>query len=294
LWRKYAQLLPLHTEGLRTGFIVQVCNRDEYDHAVECAGGKFIEVGGDQGVTEEELGDAYNPERVAALYYTLKSNSGLPLEKFVKIAHELGTPVILDACGAPPPKDGVCPFIAMGVDLVSYSGGKDVAGPNNSGILVGRKDLIKLAHLQSYPFEGVGRPGKMSRETIVGLVTALKMYVERDDSDLYDVLFKKAIYMADELNKIPGVNVRIDNITDREDVPRIPLCAVKTDKKNYGKSTKDLYLALLKGNPSIMTVNEPYFLIENYHGVLSVNPQFLAEGEEDKIIDRIMKLAKNT
>jgi len=294
VWRKYAQLIPLHTEGLRTGFIVQACNRDEYDHVVECAGGRFIEIGGDEGATVEELRNAYDPEMVAAYYYTLKSNSGLPLEEFVTVANEVGAPIILDACGAPPPKDGVCPFIAMGVDLVSYSGGKAVAGPNNSGILAGRRDLIKLAHLQSYPFEGVGRPAKMSRETIVGLVTALKMYVERDDSDLYGVLLMKAEYMAKKLNKIPGVSVSIENVTDREGVPKIPLCAVKTDEAKYGMSTTELHLALLEGDPSIMTVNEPYFLIDKYHGVFSVNPQFLADGEDDKIIERIMELAKST
>ena len=181
----------------------------------------------------------------------------------------------------------------MGVDLVSYSGGKEVAGPNNSGILAGRRDLIKLAHLQSYPFEGVGRPGKMSRETIVGLVTALKMYVERDDSDLYGDLLKKAQYMAGELNKISGVKVRIDNITDKEGAPRIPLCAVKTDETQYGMSTKELHLALLKGDPSIMTVHEPYFLLDNYHGIFSINPQFLAEEEDKKIIKRIIDLSQN-
>jgi hypothetical protein len=108
------------------------------------------------------------------------------------------------------------------------------------------------------------------------------------------MLLKKARYMADELNKIPGMNVRIDNITDMEGAPRIPLCAVKTDETKFGMSTTKLHLALLKGNPGIMTVNEPYFLIDNYHGVFTVNPQFLAEGEDDKIVKRIIELSKNT
>jgi L-seryl-tRNA(Ser) seleniumtransferase len=292
IWRKYAQLLPLHTEGLRTGFIVQACNRDEYDHAVNCAGGRFTEVGGKQGATVEELKDIYDPENIAAFYYTLKSNSGLSLEEYVKTAHELGSPVILDACGAPPPKDGFCPFIKTGVDLVAYSGGKEVAGPNNSGILIGKRELIKLAHLQSYPFEGVGRPGKMSRETIVGLVVALEMYVNKDDSDLYNILLAKAKLIANAIGKISGVDVRIDYITDPEGAPRIPLCAVKTNETKYGMTTTELHIELLKGIPSIMTVNEPYFLIDDYHGVFSINPQFLAEGEEDKIINKIRELRK--
>jgi uncharacterized pyridoxal phosphate-dependent enzyme len=279
VWRKLAQRLPLHTKGLKTDFIVQKCNRDEYDHAVECAGGRFIEVGDKNGASIQELRDAFVKEKTAAFYYTLKSSSGLPLDEYVKIAHAYGVPVILDASVIVPPKNGKLDFVEMGVDLVCISGGKTLSGPNNTGILVGRKDLIKLAHLQSYPFEGVGRSAKMCRETIVGLIAAYEVFKKRDEVEFENSNIRKAEYIKNELKKIYGISAYVNQPN--------PLCIVKADKIKYGLSTKELYQSLLEGDPSIMTVFEPYFLIEDFHDVLSINPHFLTEEEIKIIIKRV-------
>ena len=291
VWRHLAQKLPLHTEELRTEFIVQKCNRDEYDHAVECAGGRFVTVGDEEKTTEDQLKEAYNPKKTAAYYYTLKGSKGLPLEKIVEIAHENSVPIIVDACAEPPPKENLRKYTAMGVDLVCFSGGKNIAGPNNSGLLAGKKNLINLAHLQSYPFEGVGRPAKMSRETIIGLITALKLYLERDDSKLFDQWVMKAEHMKEALNKAPGIQVAVEYVyTGSDPNPRFPLCAVKVDKTLYGMTTQELHLALLDCDPSIVTIYEPYFLLENYKGLFSVNLQFLTQEEEQLIIEKIHEL----
>lgn len=290
VWRHIAQKLPLHTEGLRTEFIVQKCNRDEYDHAVECAGGRFKEVGNVDETTEKELRAAYDPEKTAAYYYTVKGFKGLPLDSVVKIAHKKGVPVVVDACGRTPTKEKPHEYVAMGVDLICFSGGKSIAGPNNSGILVGRRDLIKLAHLQSYPFEGVGRPAKMSRETIVGLVTALKIFLKRDTSHLFEEMVKKAERIVDELDKISGVNANVEYVLDRDKTPRSPLCTVKVDEEQYGMTTEELHIAMVDSDPSIVTIHEPYFLLENYHGLFTINPQFLAEGEDELIINEVKRL----
>ena len=284
VWRKIAQRIPLRTEGLKTEIIVQKCNRDEYDHAVECAGGRFVEVGGDNGATIQELREAFDPKKTAAYYYTIKFGSGLPLEKYVKLAHEQGVPVILDASVISPPKNGKLHYIEMGVDMVCISGGKILSAPNNTGILVGRKDLIKLAHLQSYPFEGIGRSAKMCRETIVGLITAYELYKKRDEVELDIIKARNAEFLKDEFNKITGITAHVDK--------KRPLCVVKSDKQQNGYSTKELYQALLNGDPSIMTVFEPYFLIEDYHGVFTINPHFLSNEEIDVIITRIFDLIK--
>jgi D-glucosaminate-6-phosphate ammonia-lyase len=283
VWRKIAQRLPMRSEGLRTEFVVQKWNRDEYDHAVEIAGGRFIEVGGEDGATEEEIEAAFT-EKTAAYYYTYKSNpKGLPLEKLIEIAHKHGVPIVIDAAGLPPPRSGLTKFSGLGVDLACFCGGKTIAGPNNSGILSGRADLIKLAHLQSYPFEGVGRPSKMSRETIVGLITALKIYLETDESTILEDRMKIATKVTEELDQIPGITSYIDYLGDA----RSPLACVNADKSVCGKTTKELFQALIDGEPSIVSVFEPYFLIENYHGLFTINPHFLSDEEVDVIIRRI-------
>ena len=195
-WGKIAMKLPIRSEGLRTEFIVQKANRNSYDYSVELAGGRFIETGS----KEWELDSAYDPNRTAGYYYTARNLKGsLPLEKVIKIAHENGAPVLLDAAAELPPKRKLKYYIAKGVDLVAYSGGKHIAGPNNSGILAGRRDLVKLAHLQSYPFNGVGRAAKMSRETIIGLVAAIKLYLEHDEKAAFDGWMKTAEWRCEML-----------------------------------------------------------------------------------------------
>lgn len=289
VWRKIAQKLPLYTNDLHNEFIVQKCNRDEYDHAVECAGGRFIEVGDDDGATEEELTAAYNPKKTAAYYFTHKSTQrGLPLETIVKTALSNDVPVLVDAAGVPPPKSDLKKFSAMCVDLTCFSGGKTIAGPNNSGFLSGRADLIKLAHLQSYPFEGVGRPAKMSRETIVGLMTALELYLKSDDSESFSQREETAQRISLELNKVPGIDSYVDYVGGAE--KRAPLTCVKVNDV-FGMSLKELFQGLIDNDPSIVTVYEPYFLLEDYHGLFTINPQFLSQDEVALIIQKIKEHA---
>jgi L-seryl-tRNA(Ser) seleniumtransferase len=294
VWRKIAQRLPLNTNGLKTEFIVQKCNRDEYDHAVECAGGRFIEVGTDEFATEGELIVAFNPEKTAAYYYTVKATTkGLPLTSIIKVAHEKGVPVVVDACAEPPPKSSLTKYIEMGVDLVAFSGGKIIAGPNNSGLLAGRKDLIKLAHLQSYPFEGVGRAAKMSRETIYGLVTALELYLKSDEMTQYNEYKEMANRISCELNCIPGIKAWVDiAVSGLEKTPRYPLTCVSSNMDVYGISTKELHDKLIDTDPRIVTVYEPYYLIEKFHGVFVIIPLFLDNSEVNIIINKIKEFSK--
>lgn len=291
-WTHLTQKLPLHTNGLRIEFIVQKSNRNMYDHNVECAGGRFVEVGTDEGTPEEELRNAYNPERTAAYYFTVRrSYKSLPLETMLKIAHQHGVPVIVDAASELPPKKNLTKYISAGADLVIYSGGKFIAGPNNSGILVGRKDLIKLAHLQAYPFHGIGRAAKTSRETIVGLITALKKYLDLDEASHFKDWEKKAKWMIKQLKSIPKVEVGLDYMsTVEEREPMVPLCYIKIDENTFGMDGEELSVKLKEGNPCIEAPYEPSYLLEEYQGKLTLNPQYLLEGDEFIVVQRVKKI----
>ena len=125
VWNHISQRLPMHTEGLRTEFIIQKSNRNEYDHAVECAGGRFVEVGTEDRATEEDLAAAYDPEKTAAYFYTVQPTSKcLPVESVVKVAYRLGAPMIVDASAELPPKENLTKYTRKNVDLVAFSGGK--------------------------------------------------------------------------------------------------------------------------------------------------------------------------
>ena len=291
-WSHLTQKLPAHTEDLKTEFIVQKNDRNIYDHAVECAGGRLVEVGSDEGTSEAELDEAFNPQKTAAYYFTVRSShNSLPLETVVKVAHKHGVPVIVDAAAELPPKKKLTQYIEKGADLVIFSGGKFIAGPNNSGILAGRKDLIKLAHLQAYPFHGVGRASKMSRETIVGFVTALKIYMEQDEEALFKAWESKANLIANQLGMIPGVEVGITyQRTVEEGEPMAPLCYLMIDEEALGMTGRELANKLREGDPSIEAPYEPKYLIEDYHGKLTINPEYMLEGDEKIVVQRIKEL----
>jgi len=298
-WGQIIRKLPMHTEGLRTEFIIQRANRNVYDHAVECAGGKIIEVGTKEGTTEEELEAAFKTEKTAAYYFTVRSAKLYgykchPLETVIRIAHEKGAPVIVDAADELPPRKNLKRYISMGADLVIFSGGKKIGGPNNSGLLAGRKDLIKLAHLQAYPFHGIGRPAKMSRETIVGLVTALKIYMAHDEEDKLKTWEEKAGLIAEQLNKIPNVEAGVvHQRTVEENQPiRGALCHVTIDEEALGITGEELTKKLREGNPRIHTLWEPRYLIEEYENKFTINPAYLNEGEDLLIINRIKEILK--
>lgn len=288
-WTHLIQKLPMHTEGLKTEFIVQKSNRNIYDHAVECAGGRLIEAGTDDGTTEKQLDEAFNHEKTAAYYFTVRSAYRcLPLKTVINIAHKHDVPVIVDAAAEVPPKKNLRRYIAEGADLVIFSGGKAIGGPNNSGILAGREDLIKLAHLQAYPFHGIGRAAKMSKETIVGLVTALKIYLQQDEKLLFEAWKDKAIWIKEQLSSIAGIKIELTyQTTVEEKEPVVPLVTVEIDEKAFGITGKELSARLRMGNPSIEAPYEPYYLLESCKGKLVINPQCMLEGDEVIVVQRI-------
>jgi L-seryl-tRNA(Ser) seleniumtransferase len=244
-------------------------------------------VGTEKGTAEEELHEAFEPGKTAAYYFTdHTSDKRLPLKTVSKIAHEHDTPVIVDAASELPPKKNLKRYLEKGADLVIISGGKFISGPNNSGLLAGRGDLIKLAHLQAYPFHGVGRASKMSRETIVGLITALKIYLKQDEEPLFRAWVKKAGWMAKQLNEISHLEAGVTYYTSVEEKePMWPLCYVELNNEVLGMTVRDLLMKLREGDPSIdaSTGNKRLLL----------NPQFLLEGDEALITRRIMGLLEH-
>ena len=289
-WGGIAKRLPAHTEGLRTEFIVQRTNRNVYDHAVEFAGGTVVEAD----PTEEALNKAYHKDRTAAYYYTVRSGAdALPLETVVKVAHGNGAPVIVDAAAELPPRKNLKKYIQTGVDLVIFSAGKYISAPNNSGILAGRADLIKLAHLQAYPFHGVGRASKMSRETIVGFVTALRLYLQEDEEKTYNKWHKKAQWITDQMKDVPGVEAGLDSqSTIEDDEPMVPVSYIKLNPAVTGITGAQLSKRLRDGDPSIEALYEPGFMLKDAKDKLMINPQYLDDEDAHTVVDTIKAILK--
>ncbi|MEX2425851.1 MAG: aminotransferase class V-fold PLP-dependent enzyme [Thermomicrobiaceae bacterium] len=199
------------TTGLRSEIIIQRAHVTAYSHALRVSGAKLVDVGyvgyPGQGITWPWQVESAITERTAALFYSVGNTGGIvELSDLVEIGRKHGIPVIVDAAAALPPKHNLKRFTEQGADLVTFSGGKAIGGPQASGILVGRKDLIESVALQHQdmdiypdtwtfrneylesgrlpgpPHHGLGRPMKVGKEEIAGLVVALKRFLVADES----------------------------------------------------------------------------------------------------------------
>jgi uncharacterized pyridoxal phosphate-dependent enzyme len=228
-----------------------------YAHAVRGAGGVFVEVGGKDGVTSEELEAAFGPNTAGVYWVSDGVAPGVGLEEVIEIAHRHGVPVLVDASNTLPPAEHLHSFIDMGADLVAFSGGKGLRGPQGSGILTGRAGLIRAARTQSAPIQGIGRPLKVSKEEIVGLLTALEIWVHRDhDADLRDAK-RRTDLVVEALAGIPGVRAE-HRFPDHAGRP-YPTAFVHLDP-TAGLTANTVVEALLAGDPSVavMGYEDPY------------------------------------
>lgn len=173
-----------------------------YAHAVRTTGVQFVEVGDGLRMDERQFRAAFS-DRTALVYRGIEELRGdLPLPRVIEIAHEQDIPVLVDSSNALPPRENLWKFIDWGADLVAFSGGKGLRGPQGAGILAGRRDLIEAVAMQSAPTQGIGRVAKVSKEEVVGLVTALEWWVEQDDEQRLTEERRKAQMLVDRLGKL--------------------------------------------------------------------------------------------
>ena len=219
-----------------------------YAHAVRGAGGVFQEVGDGDGLTGDEFAAGFD-EHTAGVYWVSDGlDRGLSLEEAIRIAHAHGVPVLVDASNTLPPASNFHHFVDLGADLVAFSGGKGLRGPQGSGILTGRRDLIEAARLQSSPVHGIGRPLKVSKEEVFGLLTAIDVWASRDhDADLRDALGRTSA-VVEGVNGIPGLRAEL-KYPDHIGRP-YPTAFVHIDCRT-GVQAKSLLASLLAGTPSV-------------------------------------------
>ncbi len=165
------------TAGMKNEVIIQKSHRFGYDHAVRAAGARLVEV-----ETEEQLRAAAGTHTAMLFFLNTNDSAGkIRRHRFVELARRLGVPAMIDAAADVPPAERLHEYLRMGYDLVAVSGGKGLLGPQCSGLLLGRKHLIEAAFLNGPPHsDSVARAAKVGKEEIVGLLTAVELYLKRD------------------------------------------------------------------------------------------------------------------
>jgi uncharacterized pyridoxal phosphate-dependent enzyme len=186
--------------------LTQKAHRFEYDRAYRTAGMTMVDA-----ETREQLVAAISEKTamlvvLASVERSENRKPGVLLPKdFIEIGKKAGVPVLIDAASELPPASIMTRYTAMGADLVVISGGKGLEGPQSTGILAGRKDLIEAAALNHAPNTAIGRGMKVGKEEIVGLVTALNRYVRLDHDSVHETWNRRARYIADQLAGIAGL-----------------------------------------------------------------------------------------
>ena len=276
------QQLP-DSQGLKNEVVIHKSHSNHYNRMFRLAGAKIKEVGyGAHRTLPWQLESALN-ERTAAIIYVvaqfLVTRTALPLPEVLQIARARGVPVIVDAANELPPAGNLRKFIETGADLVIFSGGKDLQGPQPSGFICGRKDLIAACALNGAPNHGIGRPMKVGKEEIAGLVAALQRYVRLDHQARIASWERMVALIVEGLADIEALRVSrvFPDYTGRP----VPRAWLTWDEEAAGLSKQEVLDALAKGSPVIR-------VMEEYAGKgLLIDPTTLLDGQEAIVADRL-------
>ena len=196
--------IPTDTAGLKNEVVVQKSHRYGYDHALRNCGIRFVEV-----ETLEQYQQAFTDRTVMAHFFNAGSGR-ISREDWVRVAHQHGVPCFNDAAADVPPILNLWNYTQMGFDLVTFSGGKGLRGPQCTGLLLGRKDLIEAAKKNNSPNSNtIGRGMKVAKEEIVGLVAAVDWFLKQDDAAMEAEFRQRADRIAKHLSVVPTVQTQI-------------------------------------------------------------------------------------
>lgn len=273
------------TTGLKNEILLFKGQRNRYDGAFQVPGAKIVEFGAVESARPYHLESAITDQTCAVAYVIGPFiKPGLGLEKTIEIAHAHDLPVLVDAAAEVPPRENLSKFIKMGADMVAFSGGKGIGGPQSAGLLAGRKDLMEAAFLNSLnldsPKAGIGRPMKVSKENLVGMVAALELYMDTDETAIIDGWRSKADYVKRKLDGIKGLRVVIeDTPVDRQG----PQPVIYFERDWNGPTPAEVRQKLLDGTPSIRVGGGG---VRDEINIVMTNVQ---DGEEKVIADRLLE-----
>jgi len=232
--------------GLKSEVLVQKSHRYGYDHAVRACGVKMVEI-----ETEEEFKQKAGPQTAMALFFNDNGLKGkIDAPGWVKLGKQTGVPTLNDASADALPVERLTLYNKMGFDLVTFSGGKGICAPQSTGILMGRKDLIESARLNTSPYsDTVGRGLKVNKEEMLGLLVALENYLKRDHVAEAKEWDRRVELITKAAKKVhPSVTSKVDMPEIANHTPHLKLA---WDQSKLKISPLDIKKLMLDGEPSI-------------------------------------------
>jgi L-seryl-tRNA(Ser) seleniumtransferase len=271
--RKFIDQLPDLT-GMKTDVILQKSHRFGYDHAIRNCGVKLVEV-----ETREQAERAIGEKTALLFFLNHQNNTGAIKDaEWVEIGRKHGIPTFNDCAADVPPFENLTKWVKMGFDLVCFSGGKGLRGPQSSGLLAGRKDLIAAARMNNSPNSStIGRGMKVNKEEMIGLLAAVERFVSMDHAKAGKEWERWAKAVADGAAAVPGVKAEV---YVPEIANRWPHVRVSWDRAVIKPSPADVVRMLREGEPSIA--------VQSTRDALDIGVLTLRPGE-DRIVGRRLR-----
>jgi seryl-tRNA(Sec) selenium transferase len=267
--------------------VIPKTSRNPYDIGVRMCGAELVEFS-----SPEELRQKIS-DRTAMMYILANprwDNTPMSTKNLAAIAKEHGVPVFVDAAATE--LDLPNPHIEAGADLVAYSGGKNMRGPQSSGLLIGKKDLCKAAYFQGAPHHNYGRAMKISKEEAMGLLAAVQMWRKRDHEAEQKMWLGWAQSIADRMQGLPSVKATAHPATPKGTIDRSPGVRISWDANVVGITGTEMVKLLDEGTPRIVlggTGTRP----DHMESSVSINVYIMTPAEVKIVADTIYKHLKN-
>jgi len=267
------------TDGMKDEALVLKCHRNLYDQALLLSGARFKELGTTSYCCIEMIENGIT-ENTAFFFYSSEAETmrgSLGLEEIAPIMKKHGIPVIVDAAAEIPPRENILKYIKLGADLVVFSGGKEIRGPQSSGVILGSKELIEVCDANCCPNHSIGRPMKVDKETIAGFTKAVELFSKRD--------FDKEMARWESLVDSIIASLRdAENMTVKKGYPTEPGIQPAIIPRAYvkfsGIKTQDAKQRLME--------KQVFVGIENDY--LAINPQCLGDDEVSSVVTALKGL----
>jgi len=264
--------------GLKSEVIIQKSHRNPFDHQLRTTGVKLIEI-----ETRDELRQAVSP-RTAMMHFTNFANAAgrIKVDEWPKLAKEYKLPCMNDAAADTPPVSHLWDYTNMGYDLVTFSGGKAMRGPQCGGLLIGRKDLVAYALLNNSPHEDtLGRSSKVGKEEIIGMVKALELYLNEDHAALAQEWQSRLEFISRQIVQVPGVSTAffVPDVANH-----VPHMQITWDAAKISLTPQQVAQLLRESKPAIVMG-----AAEGKPG-LSMNSFMLQPGENKIVADQLVRI----
>jgi uncharacterized pyridoxal phosphate-dependent enzyme len=272
--RKILELPNLVSVGtMKSEVIMQKSHRFGYDHAVRNCGVRIVEV-----ETRDDLERAITPQTAMMLFYNNNNTVGqIRDEEFARLGKKHSVPTMNDAAADVPPVENLWKYTGMGFDLVAFSGGKGIRGPQSAGLLLGRKDLIAAARKNASPNgDTIGRGMKVNKEEILGMLAALELYLQTDHEKEAREFEKRAEAIRSAAAAVDGVKAEVFVPEVANHVPHV---RISWDAAAKGLKPADVVNAMRDGEPSIG--------IRSEQGALVIGIWMMRPGEEKIVAKRL-------